>query len=143
MNDLRFAFRQLLKNPGFTALTVLTFAIGIGATSAVFGLIQVLLLSPPPYVRPERIVLVSSQRTDGQPYNAECKVGQWMEWRQATKGFEGLEAYGWTFNFLVLPEGSESIEGMWVTKNYFSILGLKPVLGREFADAEITHGGTG
>jgi predicted permease len=136
MNDLRFAFRQLTKNPGFTALAVLTFAIGIGATSAVFGLIQGVLLSPPPYVRPERIVLVSSQRTDGQPYNAECKVGQWMEWRQATKSFEGLESYGWTFNFLILPEGSESIEGMWVTKNYFNVLGLKPVLGREFVGAD-------
>jgi putative ABC transport system permease protein len=143
MNDLKFAFRQLLKNPGFTAVAVLTFAIGIGATSAVFGLIQGVLLSPPPYVRPERIVLVSPQRTDGQPYNAECTVGQWLEWRQATKSFQELGLYGWTFNFLILPEGSESVEGMWVTKNYFKVLGLKPVLGREFADADVARGNSG
>jgi putative ABC transport system permease protein len=119
MSDFKFALRQLVKNPGFTAVAVFTFAIGLGATSAVFGLIQGVLLSPPPYVRPERLALVSPQRTDGQPYNAQCSVGQWMEWRETAKSFEGLGAYGWTFNFLILPEGSESIEGMWVTKNYF------------------------
>src|SRR6266481_1755292 len=104
MNEIRLAFRQLFRSPRFAVLAVITLAIGIGATSAVFGLIQGVLLSPPPYVRPERIVLVSPQRTDGQPYNAECTVGQWMEWRQATKSFEGLALYGWTFNFLILPE---------------------------------------
>src|SRR5258707_11709403 len=129
MNEIRVAFRQLLLSPRFAVLAVITLAIGIGATTAVFSLIQGVLLSPPPYVRPERIALVSPQRTDGQPYNAECTVGQWMEWRQATKSLEGLALYGWTFNFLILPEGSESIEGMWVTKNYFNVLGLKPVLG--------------
>ena len=143
MSDLKFAFRQLFKNPGFTAVAVLTFAIGIGATSAVFGLIQGVLLSPPPYVRPERIVLLSPQRTDGQPYNAESTVGQWIEWRETAKSFEGLAAYGWTFNFLILPEGSESIEGMWVTKNYFKVLGLKPVLGHEFTQGEVARSNSG
>jgi putative ABC transport system permease protein len=137
MNEIRFAFRQLLRSPRFAFLAVLTLAIGIGATSAVLGLIQGVLLSPPPYTRPDRLVLISPQRTDGQPYNGACTVGQFMEWRQA-KNFESSAAYRWTFNFLILSEGSESVEGMAVTKDYFKVLGLKPVLGREFADSDIS-----
>jgi putative ABC transport system permease protein len=142
MNEIRFAFRNLLLNPRFAVLAVITLAIGIGATSAMFSLIEGALLSTP-YARPERIVLVSPQRTDGRPYNAECTVGQWMEWRQATKSFEEWALYGWTFNYLILPEGSESAGGMWVTKNYFKVLGLKPALGREFMDAEFGRGNAG
>ena len=67
MNDLRFAFRQLVKNPGFTAVAVLTLALGIGATSTVFTLIQGVLMTPPPYKQPERMVLITPTRTDGQP----------------------------------------------------------------------------
>ena len=117
MDEIRFAFRQLLRSPRFAFLAVLTLGIGIGATSAVFGLIQGVLLSPPPYSRPDRLVLISPQRTDGQRYNGECTVGECIEWRQA-KNLEGLAAYGWTFNFLILPEGSESVEGMMVTRDY-------------------------
>src|SRR5579883_439638 len=136
MNDLKFAFRQLLRNPRFALLAVLTLAIGIGATSAVFGLIQGVLLSPPPYADPNRLVLIYPQRSDSQPYSGQCTVGQFIDWREA-KDLESLAAYGWTFNFLILPEGSQSVEGMAVTKDYFKVLGLKPVLGREFADADV------
>ena len=59
-----------------------------------------------------------------------------MEWQKQAKSFEAIAAYGWSFNFLVLPEGSESIEGMWVTKDYFRVLGLQPVLGRTFVESE-------
>ena len=140
MNDLKFAFRQLLRSPRFAFLAVLTLAIGIGATSAVFGLIQGVLLSPPPYTHPERIVLVSPQRTDGRPYNGQCTIGQWTDWRQNAKSLDGMALYQWTFNFLVLPEGSKSVEGMAVTKDYFKVLGLKPALGREFVDSEVGTG---
>src|SRR5436190_998443 len=142
MDEIRFAFRQLLRSPRFAFLAVLTLGIGIGATSAVFGLIQGVLLSPPPYSRPDRLVLISPQRTDGQRYNGECTVGECIEWRQA-KNLEGLAAYGWTFNFLILPEGSESVEGMMVTRDYFKVLGLKPALGREFVDSDISAGNSG
>ena len=69
IEDARYAFRQLWKNPGFTVVAVMTLALGIGAAAAMFGLIQGVLLSPPPYVEPDRLVLVSAARTDGQPYN--------------------------------------------------------------------------
>ena len=135
-DDVRFAIRQLRKNPGFAAIAVITLGLGIGAASAMFGLIQGVLLSPPPYAAPSRVVLVSPSRLDGQPYRRGATVGQWQAWRQA-RTIEAPAMYRWTFNFLVLPDGSESLGGMVVTPNYFRVLGIRPILGREFTDAEL------
>jgi putative ABC transport system permease protein len=136
MQDFRFALRQLRKNPGFAAVAVMTLALGIGTAGAMFGLIQGVLLSPPPYANPDRLVLVSPARIDGQRYDQGATIGQWMAWRAASRSLETPALYRWTFNFLVLPDGSESLGGMVVTRDYFRLLGLKPVLGREFVESE-------
>jgi len=143
MHDLKFAFRQLAKSPGFTVVAVLTLALGIGSSSAMFGLIRGVLLSPPPYARPDRLILISTARTDGQPYKRGCTIGQWSDWRKGNKTLQDLSLYVWTFNFLILPEGSESLEGMYVTRNYFDVLGLKPLLGRQFTESEAARPGSG
>ena len=140
-DDFRFALRQLRKNPGFAAIAVTTLALGIGAAAAMFGLIQGVLLSPPPYADPDRVVLISPARTDGGPYRRGATIGQWVSWRQA-RSIEPPALYGWTFNFLVLPDGSESMGGMVVTPSYFRVLGLKPILGREFLDGELARPNT-
>ena len=136
IDDVRFAFRQLRKNPGFATIAVMTLGLGIGAAAAMFGLIQGALLSPPPYADPGRVVLISPIRIDGRPYTRGATIGQWVAWRQA-RSIEPPAIYGWTFNFLVLPDGSQSMGGMVVTPNYFRALGLRPILGREFVDAEL------
>ena len=138
LRDFRFGIRMLLRQPGFTLIAVLTLALGIGATSAVFSLIQGVLLTPPPYRQPNRLVLVQSARNDGQPdaHSPGWAPAQWMDWQSQAKSFEAIAAYGWTFNFLVRSDGSESIEGMWVAPNYFRALGLQPLLGRTFLDSE-------
>jgi putative ABC transport system permease protein len=140
--DLRFAIRMLRKQPGFSLIAVLTLALGIGATSAVFSLIQGVLLTPPPYRQPKQLVLIPTARTDGQKQEDPrgWPAQQWMEWQREAKSFEGIAAYGWTFNFLIRNEGSQSMQGMEVTENYLPLMGLHPVLGRGF---EATDIGTG
>jgi putative ABC transport system permease protein len=136
MNDLRFAARQIRKNPGFATVTILTLALGICATSTVFSLIQGVLLTPPPYANPERLVLIQAARQDGQRYTRGWPALQWQEWQKQSKTLEGVAGYGWTFNYLVSDEGSESIEGMRVTLDYFKVLGIHPVLGRSFEEPD-------
>jgi putative ABC transport system permease protein len=137
-HDLRFGLRMLLKQPGFTLIAALTLALGIGATSAVFSLIQGVLLTPPPYRNPHEIVLIPSSRTDGQQMSRPrgWPSQQWLEWQKEASSLSGIAAYGWTFNFLIDSEGSESIEGMTVTGDYFRVVGLQPVLGRTFLESE-------
>lgn len=137
MNDLRFTLRQLLKNPGFTAVAVLTLALGIGASLTVFSLIQGVLLTPPPYPHPDRLMLVTPTRDDGQRYTRGWPAAQWQSWLTESKSLESAAGYGWNFNFLVLPEGSESVEGLAVTRDYFKVVGIQPALGRVFEDSDI------
>ncbi len=137
-HDLRCGMRTLLNQPGFTSIAVLTLALGIGATSAVFSLIQGVLLTPPPYKDPQQLVLIRSSRSDGQQIGRPrgWAAQQWMEWQKEASSFNGIAGYGWTFNFLIDSEGSESIEGMWVTGDYFRVAGVRPILGRTFLDSE-------
>src|SRR5882762_2715281 len=136
--DLRFGVRMLLKRPAFSLVAVLTLALGIGATSAVFSLIQGVLLSPPPYRQPQQLVLIPSARTDGQQMASPraWAAAQWMEWQKEAKSFEAIAAYAWSFGFLIRSDGSESMEGMVVTRDYFRVIGLQPVLGRTFVESE-------
>jgi putative ABC transport system permease protein len=142
MRDIRFAVRMLLKQPGFSLIAVLTLALGIGATSAVFSLIQGVLLTPPPYQKPEQLVLIPAARTDGQKQDSPrgWPAQQWTEWQRKAKSFEGISAYGWTFNFLIRNDGSQSIEGMEVTEDYLPVMGLHPALGRSFEKSDIGTG---
>jgi putative ABC transport system permease protein len=138
LQDLRFGLRMLLKQPGFTWIAVLTLALGVGATAAVFSLIQGVLLTPPPYREPKQLVLIQRARLDGQQmaHADGWPAAQWTEWQSQAKTFEGIGAYAWSFNFLILSEGSESLEGMAVTREYFQAVGLQPLLGRTFLESE-------
>jgi putative ABC transport system permease protein len=140
LRDIRLGVRMLMKQPGFTATAVLTLALGIGATAAVFSLIQGVLLTPPPYVRPDRLVLIPSARTDGRETSSArgWAAAQWLDWQKSATSLSAIGAYTWSFNFLVDADGSESLEGMAVTGDYFRVLGVQPMLGRAFLDSELT-----
>src|SRR5262245_16188106 len=141
IQDIRYGVRMLRKQPAFTLIAVLTLSLGIGATSAVFSLIQGVLLTPPPYQQPERIALITATRTDGQQTSGSrgWPAAQWLEWQKEAKSFDSIAAYGWTFNFLVQENGSESLEGLFVTKDYFRVTGLQPMLGRAFQDSDTVN----
>jgi putative ABC transport system permease protein len=135
MDDVRYAFRQLGTHPAYAIVAVATLAVGIGAAAAMFGLIQGVLLSPPPYTAPDRLVLVTPVRVDGQPYTRTPTTAQWLAWRQA-KTLQRTAMYRWTFNFLVRGDGSRSLGGMNVSRDWFDVVGVKPLLGRTFAANE-------
>jgi putative ABC transport system permease protein len=142
VRELRFAIRMLLKQPGFSLLAALTLGLGIGATSAVFSLIQAVLLTPPPYQNPQQLVLLPLARSDGQKMDSRrgWPAEQWMDWQKEAKSFQAIAAYNWTFNFLIRNDGSQSMQGMEVTKNYFQVMGLTPAAGRAFEDSDFTQG---
>jgi predicted permease len=142
LQDWRFAIRMLLKQPGFSLIAALTLALGIGATSAVFSLIQGVLLTPPPYQQPEKLVLIPTARTDRQKMDNPrgWAAQQWLEWNKEAKSFQGIAPYGWTFNFLIRNDASESMQGMEISKNYFQVMGLKPAAGRGFEESDFGQG---
>jgi putative ABC transport system permease protein len=121
---------------------MLTLALGIGATSAVLSVIQGVLLTPPPYQRPQELVLVTTARTDGQRVDSRrgWPAQQWLEWQKQAKSFLGIAAYDWTFTFLIRNDGSQSMQGMYVTDNYLPVMGVKAVVGRSFEPSDFAPG---
>jgi putative ABC transport system permease protein len=132
--DIAFTWRQLLKNPGFTAVAVLTLALGIGGTTAIFSAVYAVVLQPLPLREPARLMLVG-EIYDGQPQ--VMSVGNYVDVDAAVTSFEGgLTALNYAnFN---LSDGTmpERVVGAQVTANYFDVLGVRPMLGRTFSVAE-------
>src|SRR5579863_4802221 len=131
--DLRYAVRQLRSAPTFTLVAVLTLALGIGANTAVFSLVNGVLLRPLPYRDPGRLTMVWEKDDDGTPENVGYAT--YVEWRAQSKSFEDLALYtSWQ---PVLRVGEpEPLNGLRVTSNYFSALGVRPALGRDFLPSE-------
>src|SRR5437588_5193894 len=90
MNDLKFAFRQLLKNPGFTAAAVLPLALGIGASTAIFSAVNGILLRPLPFNEPDRLLWINEVTPDGRPMSVAWP--NYLDWRARTHSFERLAA---------------------------------------------------
>lgn len=140
MNKLKLAARQLLKKPGFTVVAVLTLAIGIGATTAIFSFVNAILLRPLPYKDPEGLVMVfENQLTNGW---TKMTVGAPVlnEWRERSTTFEGLAGRG-SSSFILTGNGQpEDIQGSLLSANSFSLIGLKPFLGRDFLPEDEVFG---
>src|SRR5919198_5783499 len=143
LNDLRFAFRQLLKNPGFTAVAVLTLALGIGANTAIFSVINGVLLRPLPYDQPGQLVMVwEDPQGDGTGKNGAAG-GVFLDWKEHSKSFEALSViYGLgTAMNLTGPEKPEQLHGWQVSADFLRILRVTPFLGRGFVpdDDQLGH----
>jgi putative ABC transport system permease protein len=138
--SLRRVSRPLWRDRGFAAQAILILAIGIGATAAVFSLIQGALLKPPPYSDPQRLVLIRTRIAENrvEVRNDSWPEAQWQEWAEESSTLESVAGYSWTFNFLMLEDGTRSEEGMWVSPEYFGVLGVTPQIGRTFEDADAT-----
>ena len=134
--DIRFAFRQLRKAPGFAVTAVLTLAIGIGANTAVFSVMNAILLRPLAFPHPERIFQMEIRTPGG--INYDTSIPMFLEWRDHSRAFQHVAAY------LALPVGfnvsekgrPERIPGLRVSADFFRVLGVEPQLGRYFSAGE-------
>jgi predicted permease len=130
---LRFALRALARRPGFAAVAVLTLAVGIGGTSAVFSVARGVLLRPLPFRDPDRLVLVYERNlVRDRPRNV-VNPGNYLEWRDRNTSFEGIAAFGNPGSTVQRGQDApERLEGGAVTANFFDVLGVAPALGRAF-----------
>jgi predicted permease len=136
--DLRYGARMLRKRPGFTLIAILTLAMGIGANTAIFSVVNALLLRPLPYVDSERLVLLSEKLPTGARWSA-C-YPNYADWRARAQSFEGM-AVGWSESF-TLTSGEKAVltPGYVVNWNFFQLLGVKPQRGRLFIEADDRYG---
>jgi predicted permease len=138
--DLHFAARVLRKNPGFTASAILTLALGVGANTAIFTVVQGVLLAPLPYHEPDRLVTVwlNNFRLKS-PTNLSYR--DFMDWERTAPTFEKMSAYAWRSFDLSSPGNPEHLEGREISSNFLSTLGVELALGREFSGEEDRNGG--
>jgi predicted permease len=130
MNDLRFAFRQLLKNPGFTAVAVLTLALGIGANTAIFSVVYGVLLKPLPYRDPEQLIRVF-ETSASQP-RFPMSAGDFQDYREQNSTLTGLALYTRQDLELTMDDEPELLSALRISSGFFDVLGVRPLLGREF-----------
>ncbi len=129
MNDLRFAFRQLLKNPGFTAVVVLTLALGIGVNTTLFSALNKLLFRVVPFTEADRLVRIYRvwQRDDRSPH----AVANTLDYQAQNQVFDRMAAFFWSSVILAAPgEPAERVPGLAVTGEFFDVFGVPAELGR-------------
>ena len=137
--DVRYALRMLGKNPGFAIVAVLTLALGIGANTALFSIVNGVLLSPLPYEQPERLVALYS-KTPEFKYSS-ISYPNFLDWQQYNTTFTAIGAFrSETFNLTGMGD-AERLHGNMVSATFFPILGVRPVAGRAFFEAEDRLGG--
>jgi len=134
LQDARFGLRLIRRSPGFTAMAVLTLALGIGANTSVFSLIHASLLKPLPYPHPEELANV--WRTYGNSGVGSVSIPDLRDWQNQNSAFEGIAAYGNRRFSLQGASEPEAVETARVSSNFFQVMGIKPDLGRGFLPEE-------
>jgi putative ABC transport system permease protein len=136
LQDLRYAARMLKKNPGFTAVAVIALALGIGANTAIFSVVNTVLLRPLPYKDPEQLVMVWEDATKhGYPRDTPA-AANYVDWRDQNSVFSGMAAIADSDLNLTNAGDPERLKGRRVSANLFPLLGVEPQLGRVFSAAE-------
>ena len=132
--DLRYGFRMLLKHRGFTAIAVLTLALGIGATTAIFSVVDAVVLRPLPFEEPERVVRMWGKFSQGD--QAATSPPDFLDYRAQNSTFEEFAAMRPGSYNLTGDAEPERITGAAITTNFFRALGVRPIQGRDFSSEE-------
>src|SRR5215510_6364247 len=140
LQDLRYGARMLLKNPGFTLIAVATLSLGIGANTAIFSIVNAVLLRPFPYKEPERLVLLEERYSAG---GFSPSYPNFADWRAQNTVFDSMVAVFSLENFNFTGAGEpERLQGRLVSAEFFSTLGVKPLIGRDFLAEDDRPGAT-
>jgi len=129
LQDFRYAVRTLAKSPGFTAVVVLTLALGIGANTAIFSVVNGVLLTPLPYRDPSRLVVVWESK--GTSNHNVVNPANYMDWHDRATSFSGFALLSWT-GLAFTGDQVEEVQGRAVTPDFFGVVGATPLLGRTF-----------
>ena len=131
--DLVYAARILLRNPGFTAIAVIMLALGIGANTAIFSVVQTVLIRPMPYRETDRLTWLSNRNQELGVNGAFLNPADILDLREQSQSFESVAAWGTLPVNLYGANTQERVESIFVTPNFFRTLGIQPTLGRDFA----------
>ena len=139
--DLRFGLRMLLRNPGFTLTAMLSLTIGIGATSAIFSVVNGVVLRPLPYREPESLVRLWQNKPQAGMKEMPVSGGNVNVWQARAESFEGVAAFYQTASVITGDAEPEQIFGAGISYNLFPLLGYQPSIGRNFLPEENRPGG--
>jgi putative ABC transport system permease protein len=135
LQDIRYAVRMLRNNSGFAAVAILTLALGIGVNTAIFSVVDAVLLRPLPFAKPGQLVWL--RETESQPGNYPFSAPDFFDWKTQNHTFQDMTIFGWARSYNLSGEGSPNrIAGMPTEANFFSLLGAKPLIGRTWAPDE-------
>ncbi len=139
VRDVKFALRQMVKNPGFAVTAVLVLALGIGASVAIFGFVDAALLQPLPYANPNRLMSVNESSVEKSRW--PLSYSDYLDWQRLNKSFSSLDVYGGLGYILHTSSGAEPVQAERVSGGFFQTLGVRPMLGRDFYAGEDRPGG--
>ena len=136
--DLRYGVRTLLRQPGFASVALVTLALGIGANTAIFSVVNGVLLRPLPYPEPERLVRLCEKETDAATPSERLEVApaNFLDWRRQSRTLAEIAAWGEEEQALAGRERAEPVRAAFVTANFFAVLGVRPLHGRAFTPEE-------
>jgi predicted permease len=134
--DLRFTVRGFRRNPGFTAVAVIVLALGIGVNTAIFSVVDAVVLRPLPFPGPDQLVVIGEGSTPGRPGRGSASWPLFRDWRAHTRSVRDMAAYHGDLFVLGGAGTPELLPGITCTANLFDLLGVPPVLGRGFAAGE-------
>jgi predicted permease len=139
--DLRYAGRTLVKSPGFALVAVLTLGLGIGANTAIFSVVDAVLLKPLPFRQPEKVVALGM--TEAAPGTYPLTGEDYLDWKAQNATFEGMSLYSWDTTYNVgAADGAEGADVVRTEANFFTLLGVQAQVGRTFAPGEDQKGGS-
>jgi predicted permease len=139
LQDFRYAGRMLRKSPGFAITVILTLALGIGATTAMFSVVQGVMLAPLPYPEPDRLVLI--WQSNPHAPHVSMSMLDYRDWQSSAHSFDAMAGIRWEQFNLSNPGIPEHLSGYETTPGFFAMLGVRPILGRDFSVDEDRPGG--